>query len=241
MYRILLYSIVLLACSAALVGCGLSETVVTTGIVGQNAKNQIETLNNVKFHANREIAENNVRRAVNLFEASTGLLPYSLDELVEQGYLDVMPALPEGYEFDYNPFTGTVKTRRALPRPQISAPQLSPEQDSWNAAEYMRKYKQQSQTPPYAAPSQSGRQPSLARRQASQQQRRPASGRARGGGGAGVGPMGEMMTGIGIQNELNSMSGSGTSSAGTYSRRSLNRSTQQHQRRQQQALRDLGY
>jgi len=241
MYRISFYSIVLLASAAVLVGCGLSETVVTTGIVGQNAKNQVEALNNIKFRANPEIAENNVRRAVSLFEAGTGLLPHSLDELVEKGYLDVMPALPEGYEFDYNPFTGTVKTRRALSRPQISVPQLPPEQDSWDAAEYIRKYEQQSQTSPYVAPSQSDRQPSSARWRAMQRQTRRASGRARGGGGAGVGPMGEVMGGIAIQNELNSMSGSGTSSAGTYSRRILNRNMQQHQRRQQQAFRDLGH
>ena len=242
MYRILFHSILFVGCTAALVGCGLSETIVTTGIVGQNAKNQVEALNNVKFHANREIAENNVRRAVSLFEASTGSLPYSIDELVEKGYLHVVPALPEGYEFEYDPFTGTVKTRRAVSQPTIATPQLPPEQDSWNAAEYMRKYEQQPQAPVYSAPSQPGRQrPSAGRRAPQRQGGRPAPRRTRGGGGAGVGPMGEMMTGIGIQSELNSMSGSGTSSAGSYSRRSLNRNIQQLQRGQEQALRGVGY
>ena len=232
MDRVLL--VVLVAWTAAMGGCGLSETVVVTGIVGQNAKNQLEALNNVKFHANREIAENNVRRAITLFEASTGSLPYSLDELVEKGYLDIMPALPEGYEFDYDPFTGTIKTRPAQRQPQITTPQLPPKQDSWDSSEYVPTYERRPQTPVYPAPPQPGRR-------TTQQQGRPAGRRTTGGGGAGAGPMGEMMTGVGIQKQLNSMSGAGTSSAGSYSRRTLNRSTQQHQQRQAQALRNLGY
>ncbi len=233
MDRVSWYAVVLVVWAAVLVGCGLSETVVVTGIAGQNAKNQVEALNNVKFHANREIAENNVRRAITLFEASTGSLPYSLDELLEKGYLDIMPALPEGYEFDYDPFAGTITTKRVQRQPQIRTPQLPPKQDSWDVSEYMRTYNQQNQAPVYSAPS----QPS---RGVPQQQGRSARRGTRGGGAAGVGPMGEMMTGIGIQSELNSMSGAGTSSAGSYSRRSLNRNTQQYQRRQEQALRNIG-
>ena len=234
MNRVLPCSVVLVVLTAALVGCGLSETVVVTGIVGQNAKNQIEALNNVKFHAKPEIAENNVRRAINLFEASTGSLPYSLDELVEKGYLEVMPALPEGYEFNYDPFTGTIKTRRAQLQPQIRTPQLPPARDSQNSSQYMQTYEQPPQTPVYSAPTQSGRR-------APQRQGRPARSRMGGGGGSGVGPMGEMMTGIGMQKQLNSMSGAGTSSAGSYSRRSLGTKTQQYNQRQAQALKNLGY
>ena len=67
---------------------------------------------------------------------------------------------------------------------------------------------------------------------------------ARRGGGvptAGVGPMGEAMTGVGMQNQLNSMSNSGTSSAGGYARQSLGNSTGQHQQQQQKVLDELGF
>ena len=68
-------------------------------------------------------------------------------------------------------------------------------------------------------------------------------GRRGGRGGPGVGgagPMGEAMTGIGIQQQLNSMGQSGANSAGGYARRGVQGKTQKHNQQQEKALKDLG-
>ena len=65
-------------------------------------------------------------------------------------------------------------------------------------------------------------------------------GRGRGQGVGGAGPMGEVMTGIGMQQQLNSMGQSGANSAGSYARRGLQGKTQQHNQQQEKALEDLG-
>jgi hypothetical protein len=62
----------------------------------------------------------------------------------------------------------------------------------------------------------------------------------RGGGVGGGGPMGETMTGIAISNQLDSMNNSGTSSAGGHAGSSLQRSQDEHNAQQEQALRDAG-
>jgi len=250
MYRTVLCSVLVVVG-----GCGLSETVVTTGIVGANAKNQVEALQNVQMHANRDVAENNVRQAIALFQAEKGSLPRSLDQLVDERYLNAIPALPEGYEFDYNPFTGEIGTRKAMHRPRITTPQLPAATPSQYTPNYTQPFGRQPQRFAYPRTSQFGQQPQpqqfpspspygqptpSARRRAPTRPGQSASRRARGTGAAGIGPMGEVMTGIGIQNQLNSMSGSATSTAGSYGRYKVNRSTQQHQQRQERALRDLG-
>ena len=66
------------------------------------------------------------------------------------------------------------------------------------------------------------------------------AGRGRGAGAGGAGPMGEVTTGIGMQQQLNSMGQSATSSAGSYARRGVRGATQQHDKKQQQAMDELG-
>jgi len=65
--------------------------------------------------------------------------------------------------------------------------------------------------------------------------RRPA-----GSVGGGAGPMGETMTGIGISNQLDSMSNAGSAAAGSHARRGIENAQQQHNQQQERALRDLG-
>jgi hypothetical protein len=52
--------------------------------------------------------------------------------------------------------------------------------------------------------------------------------------------MGETMTGIGISNQLDSMSNAGSASAGSYARRGIANAQQQHDQQQERALRDTG-
>ena len=55
----------------------------------------------------------------------------------------------------------------------------------------------------------------------------------------GAGPMGEVMTGIAVQNELNSMNQSGTSNLRNVGQRNINNIAGQHNQQQKKALRDL--
>ena len=101
-----------IVCVCLVVGCGVSETVVVTGIAATNAKNQVESLKNIKFKPNEDAAKNRVIEAVAVYQASTGFLPKSLQVLIDEGYMPALPELPEGLEFRYNRVTGDVSTGR---------------------------------------------------------------------------------------------------------------------------------
>ncbi len=48
---------------------------------------------------------------VNLFKRQNGRYPSSLNELVEQGIIDKLPAPPQGTQYTYDPGTGKVGLR----------------------------------------------------------------------------------------------------------------------------------
>lgn len=50
----------------------------------------------------------NIKHHINLFYSEAGRFPHTLDELVEAGYIDELPAPPRGMEFRYNPDTGEI-------------------------------------------------------------------------------------------------------------------------------------
>ena len=52
--------------------------------------------------------------------------------------------------------------------------------------------------------------------------------------------MGEVMTGIAISNQLDSMSNAGSAAAGSRARAGIGSATQQHDQQQQKTLNDLG-
>jgi hypothetical protein len=68
----------------------------------------------------------------------------------------------------------------------------------------------------------------------------PAANRPAGTAVGGAGPMGEVMTGVGMQNQLNSMSNAGASSAGTRMRESVGGTAGTHNQQQEQAMDNLG-
>lgn len=67
-----------------------------------------------------------VRNAIARFQANMNAPPYSLDELVEKGYIEKLPALHPQRTFDYDPFTGKVDVGFVKPavaaRSQTAAP-----------------------------------------------------------------------------------------------------------------------
>ncbi len=108
--------------SLILLGCG-AETLVTTGIVAENAKNQAQALKGVTQQAGRQIGLSQVKQAIAAFQAEQGRFPYTLDELVTLGYMYYLPQLAEGQQFVYDNRTGQVRVGRAQYPPVPGAPQ----------------------------------------------------------------------------------------------------------------------
>ncbi len=50
----------------------------------------------------------NIKHHINLFHSEAGRFPNALDELVEAGYINEIPAPPPGMEFLYDPGTGEI-------------------------------------------------------------------------------------------------------------------------------------
>ena len=49
-----------------------------------------------------------IKQAVNLYMASEGKYPETLQQLVDEGYLGKAPEAPRGQQFNYNPQTGAI-------------------------------------------------------------------------------------------------------------------------------------
>jgi len=159
---------------------------------------------------------NRIRTAIDQYGRATGYYPPSLYALAPT-YLAVVPKTDSGEDFYFNPQDGTL---------------LHPAQLAHGAG--------------YGPGSgqRLGRGPGQGLGRGTGQGRGPGRGQGRGPGrgrgAGGVGPMGEVMTGVGMQQQLNSMGQSATSSAGGYARRGVRGATQQHDKKQQQAMDELG-
>ncbi len=111
--------------SVVVLGC-TAETVVTTGIVAENAKNQAQALQGVTKQAGQQMGLSQVRQAVNSFQAMEGRYPYTLDELVQYGYLYQVPQLPPGKQYVYNYATGEVSVVSMQTQPGMQVPGQPP-------------------------------------------------------------------------------------------------------------------
>jgi len=111
--------------SVLVLGC-TAETVVTTGIIAENAKNQAQALQGVTKQAGQQLGLSQVRQAVNSFQAMEGRYPYTLDELVQYGYLYQVPQLPPGRQYAYNNVTGEVKVVPMQAPPGMQVPGQPP-------------------------------------------------------------------------------------------------------------------
>ena len=69
-----------------------------------------------------------VRGAIARFQADMNAPPYALDELVEKGYIEKLPALHPQRTFDYDPFTGKVDVGFVKPAVAIRSQPVAPRQ-----------------------------------------------------------------------------------------------------------------
>ena len=251
-----------------LAGCGV-ELLTATAVHSELQAQQLKAIKGQVTKASDQSAKINIQRNIDTFYAEKGHYPASLAELAPD-YMPSVPNRPDGTPYGYDPSTGRLvdgaapviagptandqqkmnQIRGAVnqygravgyypPSLQALVPtylQAVPKTDSGQdfvfypqnglllhpmqlAQESMPGAQPQPQAPPTPAP-----QP-------------PPRANA---GAAGTGPMGEVMTGIGIQNQLNSMGNSGVDAAGGYARQSVGGATQQHNQQQERALNNLG-
>lgn len=230
--------------AAVVAGCGLSETVVTTGIVAQNQANQLKSLQNVQKYANKSAAENQMRRAIGLFDAENGRPPTSIKEMLDSGHLGQVPQLKPGLVYDYNPFTGQIAVREGRPgEPQVPGieplqpgPPVPPGQPVYQqpGQQVPNYFQQETQGYGAAQPGQHYRQAPVVPQQRAVPQRRPAQ---RVGTGFGGSPM---MQEIGItqqfHQDFDNRAASGAYNASVGMKRQAGRAIGNYQQRQNQAV-----
>jgi hypothetical protein len=242
-----------LVAAIMLTGCGV-ELLATTAVRGeleaQNAKSAMKQLNYVKG----KMGSINVEQAIQAYRADKGVNPPSLAALVPT-YLAEVPKKEDGTDYNYDPVTGKLtegpissasgmsdmqtmeKIKLAINQYGTATGYYPPTLDDLypnylpqpprTAAGQQFIYNNQNGY--LAHPTQQAAAP------AAPQQRQRAM-----GGGAGVGPMGEVMTGIGMQQQLNSMGSSGANAAQSRSRVDVNQMSSGHTNTQNQVMDQLG-
>lgn len=244
-------------------GCML-DMLMSTAIQSELQAEQLNTLKRQLDNAQQTTSDIEINHAVQAYAAEHGSYPASLQDLVPD-YFATVPTQPDGSPYGYDPATGQVLVDGAVspappPRTQESnsdkmakirgainqygmatgyyptsldqlVPTYLPQLPMANNGmpfiydpQTGALYEPQGQTPTQAMPYGGQTQQGTARR--------PAVG----GGGL----MGETMTGIGIQQELNSMSNAGSSAANSRARGGAHDIGAQQTQRQEKAMDDLG-
>ena len=263
-----IYYGILAAFSLLFTGCGL-ELLTTTAIQGDLQAEQLKAMKGQINRTSDTTAKINIQKSIDTYMAEKGSYPATLDALVPD-FLPSLPHKPDGTPYGYDSASGKVLDDAAMngggamgqSTPVASAPSQADfqklQQIQSAVARYAREkgaypaslqalvpsyvlflpktdggqdYTYSSQTGAVAHPAQGFQQPAAVAV--------APTGRSMGTVG-GSGPMGEAMTGIAVQNQLNSMNNSGVSSAGGYARRGISSATQQHNQQQEKAVKDLG-
>lgn len=86
------------ATNSASSGNPITAPVDYLGAMGQAQKHSVKVVDTVQ-----------VQQAIQQFQAAEDRYPKDLDELIKEGYLVRLPALPTGMEYAYNPANGQVK------------------------------------------------------------------------------------------------------------------------------------
>jgi len=237
----------------ALVGCGV-EMVATTAIQSELQAEQLKAMRGQIQGAAATTGKINLERAISAYQAEKGYYPPSLDALAPN-YLPAIPTKPDGSPYGYDPSTGRILDGPAAP---AGGPTPQDYQTMQQIREAINRY---GMTVGYYPPNLDALAPtylSAPPRTSSgeefnynnqngyvghprQAMSAPAPARPNvPSGGVGAGPMGEVMTGIGMQQQLNSMSQSGANAAGSYSRRAVQNANTGYNDRQNQVMDDLG-
>ena len=236
-----------------LTGCGV-ELLATTAVRGEleakNAKSAMKQLNYVKG----KMGSINVDQAIQAYRADKGVNPHSLEALVPT--MAEVPKKPDGSAYNYDPVTGKLTDGPISAAPTMSDTQMMekirlainqygtatgfypPTLDALYP-NYLPQMPRTASGQQFIYNNQNGylaspTQQAAASAAPTQQRQRSAT------PGMGVGPMGEVMTGIGMQQQLNNMSSSGANAAQSRSRGGINDLSHSHTNTQNQVMDNLG-
>ena len=241
-----------------LAGCGV-EVLTTTATVGKLEADNAKAIQGQVAHISESSAKINTQRAIDTFAAEKGRYPTSLDELVPS-YFQSVPTHAGGAPFGYDPATGKL----------LDTPGVMPSGPAPGDFEKMKQIRaaidQYGRAIGYYPPSLAALIPSylnaipktdsgkdflyypqnggLFHPTQVAQATPPSPATAHPSGAPNAvpsGPMGEAMTSISIQNQLDSNSNAGASAASGHLRQSIGGATQQHNQQQEKALNELGY
>jgi hypothetical protein len=220
--------IVLLAAALILPGCGV-ELLTATTVQSELQAQQMSAMKRQVQNAAGQSGRINLEKAINTYRAEKGSLPPSLDALVPD-YLPAVPAKPDGGAWGYDPATGRLLDQprdtagpapadyRLIERIKTAIAQYGTATGYYPPAldalvpDYLPEPPRTAAGEPFLYNNQNGHvaHPRAHQRQAGNtappMNRAPA---------AGAGPMGEVIAGMGMQQELNNMRHGGSSAAGT--------------------------
>lgn len=232
---------------AALAGCG-AELLTTTAITGELQARQAGAVKGHLDRAANTSARTGIEQAVRAYTAEKGAPPPSLEALVP-AYLPALPTHADGSPYFYNPATGRVldhpgpqpEDRQTVERIHAAIYQYGtavgyyPPTLDHLAPTYLPAPPRTAAGEQFVYNNQNGdvRHPreGMAPPPTAQPNRAPV-----GGGG----PMGEVMTGIGMQNQLGNMSQGGANAAGGRARQGARDIGGDHNARQEAAMDRLG-
>lgn len=226
-------------------GC-LADVLMTTAVTGELQAKQLAAGKKQIEQAKEMTAETQITQAIRLYQAEKGKLPPSLESLVPE-FLPSVPTRPDGQPYGYEPSTGQL-----LEHP--SAGQLNAE--DWAALDKARAAVQQygadttwypstlaDLVPKYlpALPTTHDGRAFVYDNQTGQvYPPEQATAVPRQASPTYTAPTAEMATGMGVQQQLNSMGQSGVNAAGTRSRQNIDNISTSYGNKQMQAADQLG-
>ncbi len=249
--------ICLITMPLALTGC-IAEVLTTTAIQGELAARDAQASAQALHYAQDSRAKIEAEQAIKAYQAEKGVYPPSLTALVP-GYLANVPLHSNGQPYGYDPATGRLLDQ-PVPAPPSSAITATDRRNLEAIGEAIYRYWESTgrypQTLDDLDPVYMGTVPTM--ESGALFEYDPVSGavyfpenaisstsapapaaRNHAGGGAGAGPLGEVMTGIAIQNDLSNLNTSGASGAGSTARGAVGGVTDNYNAQQNRALDQL--
>lgn len=233
--------------SLLLSACG-AELVTTTAITGTLQAQQAGAMRRQLDHATGTSGRINLEKAIQTFQAEKGYNPPSLDALVPQ-YIPAIPPKADGSAYGYDPSSGQLlgAPGAVTPSDQQTIAQIQQAITQYGTAVGFYPPTLDALAPVYLPipPRTTDGREFIYNNQNGQvlHPGLPGGGNSTVPGGAamgGPGPMGEVITSIGVQQQLGSGSSAGTSSASSYGRSNARDVSGAYSDRQMKAADELG-
>ncbi len=243
----------------ALSGCGV-ELLTTTATQATLEAQQAKAMQGQVARVSEQAGRTSLERALQVYKAEKGVAPATLDELVPN-YVPAMPKHADGSSYGYDAATGTLLDTPAVPAVAATGGAVTAQDQQTMQAireainrygtkvgfypgtldalypEYLGKPPRTSSGEPFLYNNQNGAVTHP--RQAASAAPAPSAARPTAGVG-GAGPLGEVTTSMGAQQQLDSMNNSGAASAQGYMNRSLQQSAGGQTDRQNKTMDQLG-